>query len=510
MNVNACRQCDRSSGRNGRARTAQLLNYASLAGDCGISQPCAKAWLGILEACFIAFRLPAFETRTRKRLVKMPKLYFHDTGLACWLLGIREARQLRSHPLRGALFETWVVSEFIKLRANRGGTQGLSFYRDRNGAEADLIIERPAGLTLLDAKSSATPSDGLFSGVRRVRRHFPDTPPHDVAVAYGGEEFQQRRGGRLIPWRMLRAAALPDANPVVRVVAGGRPLADAGILALFADNTWKRAKTGKDGEAALDLHSSHLPLTLFVAARGFAAHLERAWLPAERELHIALSPLRSGGAVLFTEAPGRVPGLAGQLNPVRDPHDSTYLYADRIAINGGRQQPVVFRPGRAIAPRRRFWQGVADPRHRDRRKRRAGGIPATATARRGQIDERRAACRGKTRQNLPNTSSTHSQSWTRTRSSGTAISPVSVASLKCEAIIHRRDQLGRSRRQYAGAERTGHAVKKVKRVQVDDAQRRGDGAPVRFAGSGRARPQDGQGESASKAEAPHGIGPPRP
>ena len=326
-------------------RTAQLLNYSSLAGDCGISQPCAKAWLGILEACFIAFRLPAFETRTRKRLVKMPKLYFHDTGLACWLLGIREARQLRSHPLRGALFETWVVSETIKHRANRASTPDLSFYRDRNGAEADLIIERPAGLTLLDAKSSATPSDSLFSGVRRVRRHFPDAPPHDVAVAYGGEEYQQRSGGRLIPWRMLRQAALANADPVIRVFAGGRPLADAGILALFADNTWKRAKTAKDGEAALDLHSSHLPLTVFVAARGFAAHLERAWMPAERELHIALRPLRSGGAVLFAEAAGRVPGLAGQLNPVRNTQDSTYLYADRIAINGGRQQPVVFRPG---------------------------------------------------------------------------------------------------------------------------------------------------------------------
>ena len=136
------------------------------------------------------------------------------------------------------------------------------------------------------AKSSVTPSDSLFSGVRRVRRHFPDALPHDVAVAYGGEEFQQRSGGRLIPWRMLRQAALANADPVIRVFAGGRPLADAGILALFANNTWKRAKTAKDGEAALDLHSSHLPLALFVAARGFAAHLERAWIPAERELHL--------------------------------------------------------------------------------------------------------------------------------------------------------------------------------------------------------------------------------
>ena len=178
-----------------------------------------------------------------------------------------------------------------------------------------------------------------------MRRHFPDAPPHDVAAAYGGEEFQQRSAGRLIPWRMLRQAALAKADPVVRVFAGGRPLADADTLALFADNTWKRAKTGKDGEAALDLHSSHLPLTLFVAARGFAAHLERAWIPAERELHIALNPLRSGGAIVFTDSAGRVPGLAGQLNPLRDPQDSTYLYADNIAINGGRQQPVVFRPG---------------------------------------------------------------------------------------------------------------------------------------------------------------------
>ena len=87
-------------------RTGQLLNYSSLADDCGISQPTAKAWFSILEASFVAFHLPAFSTRLRKRLVKMPKLHFYDTGLACWLLGIREPAQLRTHPLRGALFET--------------------------------------------------------------------------------------------------------------------------------------------------------------------------------------------------------------------------------------------------------------------------------------------------------------------------------------------------------------------------------------------------------------------
>ncbi len=101
-------------------RTAQLLNYSSLASDCGISQPTAKAWLSILEASFLVHRLPPFYANIRKRLVKMPKLYFHDTGLACWLLGIRTAEQLRTHPLRGPVFETWVVSEIIKHRASIG------------------------------------------------------------------------------------------------------------------------------------------------------------------------------------------------------------------------------------------------------------------------------------------------------------------------------------------------------------------------------------------------------
>ena len=184
-------------------RTGQLLNYSALAGDCGISQPTAKAWLSILETGFIAFRLPAFHANLRKRLVKMPKLYFHDTGLACWLLGIREPAHLRSHPLRGPIFETWVISEIVKQRANRGEDRGLSFYRDRNGAEVDLVIERPDGLTLLEAKSTATPSATLYRGVERVRKHFPHGKVLDVTVVYGGESRQHRTAGRLIPWREL-------------------------------------------------------------------------------------------------------------------------------------------------------------------------------------------------------------------------------------------------------------------------------------------------------------------
>ena len=188
-------------------RTSQLLNYASLAGDCGISQPSAKAWISILEASFVAFRLRAFHGNLRKRLVKMPKLHFYDTGLVCWLLGIRKPEELRSHPLRGPIFETWVVSEIAKHRINRGETRGLAFYRDRSGAEVDLVIEHPSRVTLVEAKSSETASSNLFDRARRVKRHFAKSSlPCDVVVAYGGDQLQQRTDGNLLPWDKLHEA----------------------------------------------------------------------------------------------------------------------------------------------------------------------------------------------------------------------------------------------------------------------------------------------------------------
>jgi len=185
-------------------RTAQLLNYSSLAADCGISQPSAKAWLSILETSFIAFRLPTFRSNLRKRLVKMPKLHLYDSGLVCWLLGIRTPEQLRSHPLRGAIFESWVVSEIAKHRVNRGEAGGLSFYRDRDAAEADLVIEHPDRLTLVEAKSAQTASPSLFDGANRVRGHL-DNPsrPCEVVIAYGGDDSQLRSGAKLVSWARL-------------------------------------------------------------------------------------------------------------------------------------------------------------------------------------------------------------------------------------------------------------------------------------------------------------------
>ena len=278
-------------------RTAQLLNYSSLADDCGISQPTAKAWFSILEASFIAFHLPPFSVKQRKRLVKMPTLYFHDTGLACWLLGVRESAQLRSHPLRGALFETWVVSEVLKHRTHRGRSGGLSFYRDRHGAEIDLVVEESDELTLIEAKSAATPSSKLLAGLKRVRPHLQDLRPRCVAVAvYGGEESQQRTPGRLVPWRLVRSAAPPEVEPLVQVFVDGRPVADADVRALLPDRRWKSAKTDERGRATLELSPRHLPLTVFVAKDGFAAHEETAWIPDERALHVQLTAQPAGGS----------------------------------------------------------------------------------------------------------------------------------------------------------------------------------------------------------------------
>ena len=327
-------------------RTAQLLNYSSLAGDCGISQPTARAWLGILETSFIAFRLPALHANIRKRLVKMPKLHFYDTGLVCWLLGIRTPEQLGAHPLRGPIFETWVVSEIAKHRANRGEANGLSFFRDRNGAEVDLIVENPIGTTIVEARSSKTASSSLFDGSKRVRRHLAQSTRRcSVAVVYGGDQLQRRGTDSLIPWRELHEFDWETSDCIVTVRAAVRPITGASVLALFPNKTWKNAVTDESGAATFDLHSAQLPMTVFVAASGFAAHLERTWKPADGPLDVDLTELPDGGAVIFPNDTGHVPILRGRLNPILNDLDRTYLYADNIAINGGLEQPVHFALG---------------------------------------------------------------------------------------------------------------------------------------------------------------------
>ena len=129
----------------------------------------------------------------------------------------------------------------------------------------------------------------------------------------------------------------------VRSAAGSLPGAD--LLILFPNKTWKLATTDAHGKATVDSHATHLPMTVFAAAKGYAAHVEREWMPNQRALAIELEPLPDGGAVIFPEATGHVPGVTGRLNPIRDTQNRTYLYASNIAINDGEPKPFHFDTG---------------------------------------------------------------------------------------------------------------------------------------------------------------------
>lgn len=189
-------------------RTAQLLNFSALAADAGVSQPTAKAWLSVLEATFIAFRLRPWQGNLGKRLAKSPKLHFYDAGLACWLLGIRSAQQLRSHPLRGPIFETWVVTEILKHRTNRGETAGFYFYRDAQQVEADALIESPGRLTLVEAKAGETVTDDLLKNLDRVRALLAGRAAKIEALGVlGGGAAQRRSQVTITPWHSLHDAS---------------------------------------------------------------------------------------------------------------------------------------------------------------------------------------------------------------------------------------------------------------------------------------------------------------
>ena len=143
-------------------------------------------------------------------------------------------------------------------------------------------------------------------------------------------------------------AAAQEQSPapaVITVWSAGQPLPGAHLLVLLPNKTWWREITGEDGEATFDLHTTHLPMTVFAAAPGYAAFLEREWIPSRGALAIELEALKEGGSVIFSEAVGDLPGLKGRLNPIRDTHNRTYLYASNIAINEGEPQPVNFIPG---------------------------------------------------------------------------------------------------------------------------------------------------------------------
>jgi hypothetical protein len=173
-------------------RTGQLLNLQSLGNDAGISHACARSWLTLLEASYIVFLLQPWYANVSKRLIKSPKLYFYDVGLASYLLGLENETQVSRDPLRGNVFENMVVIEALKFRYNRGKRNNLFFYRDSNGNEVDLLAQQGRDLSAIEIKAGATINPDYFKGLRQFRKTVGEEWNVAAGVVYGGEDIQRR------------------------------------------------------------------------------------------------------------------------------------------------------------------------------------------------------------------------------------------------------------------------------------------------------------------------------
>ncbi len=188
-------------------RIGQMLNLTSLANDAGISPNTAKAWLSVLESSYILYRLQPYFRNFSKRLVKSPKLYFYDTGVACSLLGIRDENQVTMHYMKGALFENLIINEFIKRNFHRGDNRLPYFWRDNHGREIDCLLVDGERVIPIEIKSGKTLSPSYFDGLKywQLLARLPDEQGY---VVYGGEQSMQTSTGAYVSWRHLDR--LPD------------------------------------------------------------------------------------------------------------------------------------------------------------------------------------------------------------------------------------------------------------------------------------------------------------
>lgn len=183
-------------------RIGQLLNLSSLGNDCGIATSTAQAWLSILEASYIVYLLKPDHNNYSKRLIKTPKLYFYDTGLACSLLEIKNAEQVASHFLRGGLFENMVINEFLKDALNKGKEPELTFWRDKTGNEVDLLHKVGDKQYAYEIKSGATFSQDYFKGIS-IWAKLAGAAPEQCNAIYAGNKDLKTSVGEVIAWESL-------------------------------------------------------------------------------------------------------------------------------------------------------------------------------------------------------------------------------------------------------------------------------------------------------------------
>jgi len=183
-------------------RTGQILNLTSLSNDCGIDQKTVAAWLGILQSSYIIYLLKPYYINFNKRILKTPKLYFYDTGVACSLLGITDAKQIATHSAKGPLFENMIVSELLKARFNTGSTDNIYYWRDKTGNEVDILSDTAGKLTIMELKAGETIASDFFKGIQYFSSL--NTQTEQKILVYGGKEEQKRSNGIIVkPWNTL-------------------------------------------------------------------------------------------------------------------------------------------------------------------------------------------------------------------------------------------------------------------------------------------------------------------
>lgn len=267
---------------------------------------------------------------------------------------------------KAAVFEAIVNAVAHRDYAMTSRRIRLSMFRDRLEIESPGAL--PNGMTIEGMEAGQATRNEVIASI------FGRIPVADVAGSDRRRYLMERRGdgvsiirsetrevtGKSPEYELVDGSSLVlripaaklevvPAGASVMVHCGDEALADIEVLALFPNKTWIRTTTDETGTAALDLYTTNLPMTIYAAGRGYAAGLARDWMPDKGGLKLELEPLAlSGGSVIFENATGHVPGLNGRLNPKLDTSDRTYLYADNIAIDEGRQQPVSFLLGKPM------------------------------------------------------------------------------------------------------------------------------------------------------------------
>jgi predicted AAA+ superfamily ATPase len=182
------------------SRVGQLVNYNSLANDCGVSQPTIKSWITALESSYLVFTLQPYFENIGKRLIKTPKIYFYDTGLLCYLLGIKRSEDLLTHSLKGNLFENMMIAEYVKRMYHSNSLHDIWFWRDVAGNEIDMLYVDNGKFHLFEIKSSETILNEQFKGLA----YFETTHPSAnfaKHLVYAGNENQERTQARVLSWR---------------------------------------------------------------------------------------------------------------------------------------------------------------------------------------------------------------------------------------------------------------------------------------------------------------------